>query len=108
MLHATRDLAVALVDVTQHMARFAEALATLLVPHQMCDRPGAAASGAPRRQRQVRGRGVRLSRLPHVLRGPELHIGTGQRVGLVGASGGGKSTHLALIQRFYDIQRAAS
>ena len=43
VLHATRDLAVALVDVTQHMARFSEALSTLLVPHQMCDRPGAPA-----------------------------------------------------------------
>ena len=41
VLHATRDLAVALVDVTQHMARFSEALSTLLVPHQLCDRPGA-------------------------------------------------------------------
>ena len=28
----------------------------------------------------------------------------GQHVGLVGASGGGKSTIFALIQRFYDIQ----
>ena len=43
VLHATRDLAVALVDVTQHMARFSEALSTLLVPHQLCDRPGAPA-----------------------------------------------------------------
>ena len=31
ILHATRDLAVALVDVTQHLARLSEALATLLV-----------------------------------------------------------------------------
>ena len=72
VLHATRDLAVALVDVTQHMARFAEALSTLLVPHQLCDRPGAPRPGAPRRQRDVRGRHVRLSRLPHDFRGPEL------------------------------------
>ena len=43
VLHATRDLAVALVDVTQHMARFSEALSTLLIPHELCDRPGAAA-----------------------------------------------------------------
>jgi len=41
VLHATRDLAIALVDVTQHTARFAEALQTLLVPHQLCDRPDA-------------------------------------------------------------------
>src|SRR5215831_1661976 len=42
VLHATRDLAVALVDVTQHMARLSEALATLLVPHELRDDPKAA------------------------------------------------------------------
>src|SRR5436305_15304422 len=42
VLHATRDLAVALVDVTQHMARLSEALATLLVPHGLTDHPEAA------------------------------------------------------------------
>ena len=41
ILHATRDLAVALVDVTQHMARLSEALATLLVPHRLRDQPEA-------------------------------------------------------------------
>ena len=41
VLHATRDLAVALVDVTQHMARLSEALATLLVPHELRDHPEA-------------------------------------------------------------------
>lgn len=34
ILSATRDLAVALVDVTQHVARLTEALATLLQPHE--------------------------------------------------------------------------
>ncbi|HET7910878.1 MAG TPA: ABC transporter ATP-binding protein, partial [Pseudolabrys sp.] len=34
VLHATRDLAVALVDVTQHVARLSESLATLLVQHE--------------------------------------------------------------------------
>ncbi len=43
LLSATRDLAVALVDVTQHMARLAEALATLLSPHELGDHPQAAA-----------------------------------------------------------------
>src|SRR6202040_3336243 len=41
VLHATRDLAVGLVDVTQHIARLAEALATLLVPHELRDHPEA-------------------------------------------------------------------
>ncbi|MCL2429278.1 MAG: ABC transporter ATP-binding protein/permease, partial [Alphaproteobacteria bacterium] len=41
ILHGTRDLAVALVDTTQHVARLSEALQTLLVPHEMPDAPDA-------------------------------------------------------------------
>jgi ATP-binding cassette, subfamily B, bacterial len=104
VLHATRDLAIALVDVTQHVARFSEALATLLVPHELRDHPEA----APLVQR---GSSVTFDRVsfaypdcPTIFTNLSFHIGTGQRVGLVGASGGGKSTIFALVQRFYDIQ----
>src|SRR6266702_4662681 len=41
ILLATRELAEALVDVTQHIARLTEAHATLLVPHRLRDRPQA-------------------------------------------------------------------
>src|SRR6202012_4729720 len=41
VLSATRDLAVALVDITQHIARLSEALSTLLVPHELRDHPAA-------------------------------------------------------------------
>ncbi|HWL20351.1 MAG TPA: ABC transporter ATP-binding protein, partial [Bradyrhizobium sp.] len=41
ILSATRDLAVALVDVTQHVARMTEAIATLLLPHELRDHPQA-------------------------------------------------------------------
>ena len=61
VLSATRDLAVALVDVTQYMARLAEALATLLSPQEGKDHPDASALVA-RRPRDVRPYFLRLSR----------------------------------------------
>jgi ATP-binding cassette, subfamily B, bacterial len=105
VLHATRDLAVALVDVTQHLARLSEALATLLVPHDLRDHPEAAPllrSGARVEFDTVlfQHRGGR-----RVFESLNLRLEAGQRVGLVGPSGGGKSTLFALLQRFHDVQQ---
>jgi len=101
VLSATRDLAVALVDVTQHMARLAEALATLLSPHELGDHPEAATL-------VPRGARVTIESLSFGYRGDtdvfsgfSLDVDPGQRIGLVGPSGGGKSTLFALIQRYY-------
>ena len=104
ILHATRDLAVALVDVTQHLARLSEALATLLIPHHLRDHPKAASlvrSGATVAFEDVAfcypdGR--------RVFTDFSLRIDSGQRAGLVGQSGCGKSTLFALLQRLYDVQ----
>ncbi|MBI5263787.1 MAG: ABC transporter ATP-binding protein [Bradyrhizobium sp.] len=107
ILNATRDLAVALVDVTQHVARLTEAIATLLVPHELRDHPeagpllksGAAISfnnisfGYPGGNEIFERFGLRLQ--------------PGQRVGLVGQSGAGKSTLFVLLQRFYDVKQGS-
>lgn len=39
-----------------------------------------------------------------VLKGLSLHVEPGRKFALVGSSGGGKSTIVNLIQRFYDPQ----
>jgi len=104
VLHATRDLAVALVDVTQHVARLTEALQTLLVPHDLRDDPQAAPL--------IRlGASVTFDRVSfsyrdgrEIFKDLSLSLAPGQRVGLVGHSGGGKSTLFALLQRFYDLE----
>jgi ATP-binding cassette subfamily B protein len=104
ILHGTRDLAVALVDLTQHIARLGEALASLLIEHDLPDAAGAAAI-APGAGRVVFDAvHFAYAGRPPILKGLDLAIEPGQRVGLVGASGAGKSTVLALLQRFYDVQ----
>jgi ATP-binding cassette, subfamily B, bacterial len=104
VLHATRDLAVALVDVTQHVARLSEALATLLIPHELRDHPKA--EPLIKRGARVEFDDVTFSYADgsRVFERLNLTLDPGQRVGLVGQSGGGKSTLFALLQRFYDLQ----
>ncbi|MGJ4951623.1 ABC transporter ATP-binding protein [Bradyrhizobium sp. HKCCYLS20291] len=104
ILSATRDLAVALVDVTQHVARMSEAIATLLQPHELRDHPEAeplVKSGAA----------IVFDNITFQYPGGHklfenftLRLQPAQRVGLVGQSGGGKSSLFTLLQRFYDPQ----
>ena len=105
ILNATRDLAVTLVDVTQHVARLTEAIATLLLPHELRDHPGAEPlikAGAAIFFNKV---SFRYPGGLQVFDKFSLRLNAGQRVGLVGASGGGKSTVFTLLQRFYDVNQ---
>ena len=107
ILHATRDLAVALVDVTQHMARMSEAIATLLVPHELRDHPEAeplVKSGAVIAFNNISFGYPGGTQLFEKF---NLRLHSGQRVGLVGQSGGGKSSLFTLLQRFYDVQQGS-
>ncbi len=102
VLHASRDLAMAMVDLVQHFAKLGEAVQVLGLPHEMQDAPGA-------RPLICLGGSVALLNVcfsypdaERVLQDFTLHISAGQKLGLVGRSGAGKSTLLALVQRLYD------
>jgi ATP-binding cassette subfamily B protein len=102
MLNASRDFAMAMVDMVQQFAKLREAVQVLGLPHEMQDdkdaRPLKVLCGA------IAFRGVSFSYPSgqQVLRDFTLTVPGGQKVGLVGRSGAGKSTIMALLQRSYD------
>jgi ATP-binding cassette subfamily B protein len=102
VLHASRDFAMALVDMVQQFAKLGEAVQVLGLPHEMPDAPDAKpliiSGGA------VSFRNVKFSYPSgqRVLDNFVLDVPAGQKIGLVGRSGAGKSTIIALLQRLYD------
>ena len=102
LLHGSRDVAMALVELVQQFAKLGEAVRVLGQPHEIVDAPDAKAL-------INLGGAIDFSKVcfsypgsERVLQDFDMHIGAGQKVGLVGRSGAGKSTTLALIQRLYD------
>jgi ATP-binding cassette, subfamily B, bacterial len=102
VLHASRDFAMALVDMVQQFAKLGEAVQVLGLPHEMRDAGDA-------RSLVVSGGAIRFKQVSFsypsgqdVLKGFDLDVGAGQRVGLVGRSGAGKTTIFSLLQRLYD------
>jgi ATP-binding cassette subfamily B protein len=110
ILHGTRDLAVAAVDLIQYLARLKEAIEALLQPHGMPERGATRPLGAEAGGR-ISFRNVDFA-YPNgagaVLHEFNLEIAPGERVGLVGRSGAGKSTVLALMQRLWDPDAGAA
>ena len=64
-------------------------------------------TGPQRFQGEITFENVVMGYLPGVpvLQGINLHISPGKKIGLVGLSGGGKTTLVSLIPRFYNIEQ---
>jgi ATP-binding cassette subfamily B protein len=109
VLSATRDLAVALVDVTQHFARLSEALVTLLSPHELTDHPHAAAL-APKGGARIAFERIRFAYPGDrpVFEQFTLAVEPGQKAGLVGPSGGGNLPSSRSFRDFTICRAAAS
>jgi len=84
-----------------------EGMQSIAVPHSGADRAGARAlqvsRGDVRFEHVTFGYGRKDA--PPVLNDMSMHIRAGERVGLVGRSGAGKTTLVNLLLRFHDVER---
>jgi len=102
VLHASRDFAMALVDMVQQFAKLGEAVQVLGLPHEMQEAQDAAPLVVTGGAMSLRGVNFRYPSGQSVLTDFNLDVRAGEKVGLVGRSGAGKSTIFALVQRLYD------
>ncbi len=107
ILHGSRDLAFSLINTSQQFGSIAESLKVIGQPHEVRDPDDG------RKFKPLAG-SIEFDQVRYahsggqeVFRNFDLAIPAGQRVGIVGPSGGGKSTLIALIQRLDDVQNGA-
>jgi ATP-binding cassette subfamily B protein len=101
ILHGSRDLALALVDTSQQLGVISETLRIIVQPHALSD----AVEHLDESHGSIRFVDVSYtyadgrSAIKHLF----VDIPAGQRVGIVGPSGAGKTTLIKLVQRLDDV-----
>jgi ATP-binding cassette, subfamily B, bacterial len=107
LINEARNLARRFLEFFDHAGNVANGIQTIVCSHEVVDRPGAQAVKV--RQGHIRFENVVFGYAPGrpIFNGLSVDVPAGQRVGLVGASGSGKSTFVSLLLRLYDLQFGA-
>jgi ATP-binding cassette subfamily B multidrug efflux pump len=87
----------------EHIGTVQDGMLTLSRPRTVLDRPGAVALQVPRGEIRFEQVDFAYGGARKVIDGLDLHIRAGEKIGLVGRSGAGKSTVVNLLLRFYDL-----
>ncbi|RDW11774.1 ABC transporter ATP-binding protein [Paracoccus thiocyanatus] len=100
-------VSMALMGVWGSIGEVEDGMRTLSPPHDLTDAPDALALG------RVQGRidfdhvDFAYGRGQGGIRDLDLHVAPGEKLGIVGASGAGKSTMVSLLLRLYDVENGA-
>ncbi len=87
----------------EHVGTVADGITTLAQPRKVVDAPGAVALQVSRGEIRFEDAHFGYGGPRAVIDGLNLHIRPGEKIGLVGRSGAGKSTVVNLLLRFHDL-----
>ena len=104
IINEARNLSRRFLEFFEYIGNVSNGVNTIIRPHEIIDEPGAAAVAI--KQGRIEFRDVSFAYAPDqpIFSRLSVTIPAGQRVGLVGYSGSGKSTFVSLILRLYDPQ----
>jgi ATP-binding cassette, subfamily B, multidrug efflux pump len=92
-------------ELFEHVGTVRDGMATLTRAHAIVDRPDARPLAVPRGEVRFEDVSFGYGTGTPVIDRLSLHIRPGEKIGLVGRSGAGKSTIVNLLLRFYDVEQ---
>ncbi|OCQ99160.1 ABC transporter ATP-binding protein [Nostoc sp. MBR 210] len=104
IISEARNLSKRFLEFFEHIGNIANGVLTIVQPHELIDRDNAIAHSITQGQIEFRQVNFSYSLGKKVFDNLSIIIKPGQRVGLVGFSGSGKSTFVNLILRQFDPQ----
>jgi ATP-binding cassette subfamily B protein len=104
IINEARNLSRRFLEFFEYIGNVANGVQTLVQPHELIDAPDAQAPAIRRGAIEFRNLDFGYTPDKKVFDRINIRIAAGQRVGLVGFSGSGKSTFVSLILRLYDVQ----
>jgi ATP-binding cassette subfamily B protein len=103
IINDARNLSRRFLEFFEYIGNITDGVNIMIVPHDILDK-SANAMVVPRGQIEFKDVVFEYAEGKKVFNNLNVKINAGQKVGLVGFSGSGKSTFMNLILRFYDLQ----
>ena len=104
IISEARNLSKRFLEIFEHIGNISHGVSTIIKPHEIIDRDNAIAHPITQGRIEFRRVSFSYSNEKQVFKNLFVTIQPGQRVGLVGFSGSGKSTFVNLILRLFDPQ----
>ena len=105
VINDIRNLSRRFLEFFEYVGNVTDGVSVIIRPHEVTDAPERGELEVTRGEIRFEDVDFAYAGGMEVFRGLNITIPPGQRVGLVGFSGSGKSTFLNLVLRLYDIQR---